>query len=154
MGYVGIQPKVVEVNPLSKAELKETPDQSYRKVPIAMVDEEQVNGSDEILDTLLQNKSVQKTILSKSPGLKDMNDFTTANSAKDWVAFANDDLATLLYPNICSSLGDSYTAFGYVNQVDPWSPFQKLSIRAAGSVAMYMAASRVKSEFAKRMGDL
>lgn len=144
MGYAGLQPKVVEVNPLNKAELKQTPDQSYRKVPIAMVDDKQVNGSDEIVKYLLQNDAVQNTILSKSPSFKDMEEFAAA--PQDWIAFANDDLAALLYPNICSTLGDSYAAFGYVNQVDSFSALQKLSIRAAGSVAMYMAASRVKSE--------
>lgn len=142
MGYAGIEPTVIEVNPLNKAEL---PKGDYRKVPIALIDGEQVNGSDAIVNSLLQNPQVKETILSKSTSLKDWDEFTTASSS--WVTFANDDLAALLYPNICSSIGDSYTAFGYVRNVDSFSALQKLSIRGIGSLAMYMAASRIKGTF-------
>jgi hypothetical protein len=63
----------------------------------------------------------------------------------EWIAFTNDRLASLLYPNICRTLGDSYTAFGYVDKVPQFGFWQRQSIRALGSVAMYLAASRVKS---------
>lgn len=143
MGYAGIKPTVVEVNPLNKAEL---PKGDYRKVPIAMIsndgqEQEQVNGSDDIVEALLQNAAVKEMILSKSTAM-DWNEFT--DSSASWVAFANDDLAPVLYPNICSSLSDSYTAFGYVKSVDSFSALQKFSIRGIGSLAMYMAASRIK----------
>lgn len=141
MSYAEIQPTIVEVNPLTKAEL---PTKEYRKVPIAIVNSEQVNGSDAIVDVLLQNHTVEETILAKSPTLKDWDAFTGPSQA--WVEFANNDLAALIYPNICATLGDSYAAFGYVNEVDTFSMMQKVSIRTIGSLAMYMAASRIKGK--------
>jgi len=74
-----------------------------------------------------------------------MADFTNKSSQK-WTKFANDDLAPLLYPNICRTLGDSYQAFSYVDQVVSFSPLQRIAIRCVGAVAMNFAASRVKSE--------
>jgi len=43
-------------------------------------------------------------------------------------------------------LGDSYDAFGYVNNVDSFTTLQKTSIRWMGSLAMYFAASKIKSK--------
>ena len=123
--YAKIPHTVVEVNPLTKAEL---PDKDYRKVPLARIDDEVVKGSDEIMQALLHRTELDP------------------NAGQEWVDFANDELAHLLYPNICASLGDAYQAFGYVDRVDSFSYFQKMAIQSAGSVAMYLAASRVKSE--------
>jgi hypothetical protein len=58
MSYADIKPTIVEVNPLTKAELPGT--KEYRKVPIAIVDHVQVNGSDAIVDALFQNQVVQR----------------------------------------------------------------------------------------------
>merc|ERR1712222_4169 len=69
-----------------------------------------------------------------------------SESAKKWAAFATDDLAALLYPNICGSLGDSYDAFRYINDVDSFTAIQKISIKSLGSLAMYFAASKIKSK--------
>ena len=147
MAYAGINPMVIEVNPLTKAELPSN--KEYRKVPIAIVDNQQVNGSDAIVDVLLQHPAVREHILAKSPSLEgNWEDFTSPSSEdNNWVEFANKDLAALLYTNICSTLGDSYKAFGYVNEVDAFSSLQKLSIRFLGSFAMYMAASRIKGAY-------
>lgn len=68
-------------------------------------------------------------------------------SSQDWTAFTNDKLAALLYPNICRTLSDSYAAFGYVDKVESFGWLEKQSVRVLGSLAMYMAASRVKSTY-------
>ena len=149
MGYVGIQPTIIEVNPLTKAELPSNKGkEKYRKVPIAIVDNCQINGSDAIVDTLLQHPAVRDRIISKSPSLSEDNwqDFLSPNPQQDWVQFANEELAVLMYPNICATLGDSYKAFEYVNHVQSFSSIQKVMIRMVGSFAMYAAASRIKGK--------
>mmetsp|Transcript_33087 Transcript_33087/g.98425 ORF Transcript_33087/g.98425 Transcript_33087/m.98425 type:complete len:137 (+) Transcript_33087:601-1011(+) len=73
-----------------------------------------------------------------------MEEFRSSESAIFWKEYASDELAALLYPNICRSLSDSYQAFGYVRDVDSFSPLQKVAIRGLGSLAMYFAASKVK----------
>ena len=144
----------MEVNPLTKQELKPWSG-DYRKVPIAVIDEEQINGSEQIIETLLNMPYVQKHLQSRLNYEYDGKDTTTAitmerflksESSQKWMRYAVDDLAALLYPNICSTLGDSYDAFSYVKNVDAFTSAQKISIQLLGSLAMYFAASRVKSK--------
>lgn len=143
LAYAGIKYNLVEVNPLTKSELKPWSG-DYRKVPIVIIEDKQVNGSDEIMTTLLKHPSVVASLESKWNTMS-LPEFTSSPSAVRWSKYANDDLAPLLYPNICRSLSDSYAAFSYVNNVDTFSSLQKLSIRSIGSLAMYFAASKIKS---------
>ena len=122
----------------------------------ALIDGNQINGSEQILESILSVPSV-KNILEKRWAdaiCKDdedkmtMQQFQKSESAQKWLRFAADDLAALLYPNICGSLSDSYDAFGYVNDVDSFSALQKISIQSLGTLAMYFAARKVKCESA------
>ena len=61
--------------------------------------------------------------------------------------FAN-DLAAILYPNICRTWSDSYQAFGYVDtSPNSFSNLDRFLIRNVGSLAMTFAASKIKSMF-------
>ena len=155
----------IEVNPLTKVELKPWSG-DYRKVPIAKIDGEAIKGSEEICDALLSHPHVLAALESRwrSEALTfntendkaapmSMEVFKSSDSARKWSEFAHEELASLLYPNICRSLGDSYRAFGYVNDVRDFSPLQKVSIRAIGSLAMYFAASKIKSKFIEFFTD-
>lgn len=118
----------------------------YRKVPIASYQDQVWKGSDVITDQILSLESVQAKLQAKWQG----SDMTLEDFRRDdaeWIAWTNDRLASLLYPNICRTLGDSYTAFAYVEKVPHFGFWQRQSIRALGSVAMYLAASRVKSKY-------
>lgn len=105
-----------------------------------------MNGSDEIVTALLDDPRVVVSLESKWNDMT-LDEFQSSPSAQKWTAFAKEDLGALLYPNICRTLEDSYTAFGYVNGVSTFSAFQKLSIRGFGSLAMYLAASKIKCEY-------
>ena len=140
LAYSNTPYSITEVNPLTKAELKFSPE--YRKVPIAMIDENQINGSKEINEALLDLNFVKQNISQKSD--LPMEIFANSDNAKQWQDFARDDLAPILYPNICRSFGESYQAFGYVDGVGEFSGMQKALIRSIGSFAMYFAASKIK----------
>ena len=140
MNYANIDYKAIEVNPLTKAEIKFS--KEYRKVPIAIIDGDQINGSKEITDLLLTNSKVIDNIAAKND--LTMEEFTNSDHAQQWEAFAKDELGAIMYPNICSSLGKSFEAFGYVNNVDEFTGVQKAMIRGVGSLAMYFAASKIK----------
>lgn len=143
LDYADISYEAVEVNPLTKAEIKWSTD--YRKVPIARQGNQIWRGSDDIAEGILSLDAVQSNLAAKWQGT-DMTMTNFRNAETDsWVSFTNDKLAALLYPNICSSYSDSYAAFGYVRDVGSFSWVQKQSIRAIGAMAMYMAASKVKS---------
>lgn len=146
LSYANIPYQTVEVNPLTKGELKPWSG-DYRKVPIAIIDGKQINGSDKIVDELLQNDFVSKFLQTKKWNNDgDMECFAADPTAVKWVEFAQKDLAALLYPNICSSISDSYQAFNYVHNVPEFSTMQRYSIQGIGSLAMYFAASKIKSK--------
>eukprot|EP00527_Entomoneis_sp_CCMP2396_P000161 CAMPEP_0198153962 /NCGR_PEP_ID=MMETSP1443-20131203/66539_1 /TAXON_ID=186043 /ORGANISM="Entomoneis sp., Strain CCMP2396" /LENGTH=311 /DNA_ID=CAMNT_0043820497 /DNA_START=89 /DNA_END=1021 /DNA_ORIENTATION=+ len=156
LDYAGLPYKSVEVNPLTKKELGWSKD--YRKVPLAKVlnsanDTELVlKGSDEIVDGLLEQDWVVKSLESKWSKGKDhssmmtIEQFAQDESARKWIEYTNNELSVLLYPNLCPSISASYQAFAYVNSVDAFTAWQKFSIKSVGSIAMYLAASRVKKK--------
>ena len=140
--YTKLDYEKVEVNPLTKAELKPWSGE-YKKVPIAVIDGKQVNGSEEILDAILNvSNKVQM-----DEEIMNNDDFQKSDNAQKWTRFAIDDLAALLYPNICGTLSDSYDAFGYVKDVESFSTLQKISIQYIGALAMHFAANKVKCKY-------
>lgn len=150
LGYTGTPYNITEVNPLTKAELKFSTD-GYKKVPIATISNEpsdsgltQINGSEEINQALLSVPSVIKGLSEKNKLSIDI--FQNSPSAKQWQTFAKDELAPIIYPNICSSLPESYQAFGYVDHVREFTGMQKIMIKGLGSLAMYFAASKIKQK--------
>jgi microsomal prostaglandin-E synthase 2 len=150
----------VEVNPLTKAELKPWSG-DYKKVPIALIDGCQINGSEEILNSILNTPYAQHTLKErwgnnnnddkKGSEIMTIETFRQSENAQKWTRFAIDDLAALLYPNICSTLSDSYNAFGYVTNVDTFTSLQKVTIQSLGAVAMYIAAGKIKCELLCRV---
>jgi len=156
LAYAKLDYDRIEVNPLTKQELKPWSG-DYRKVPIAIIDEEQINGSDKIIDALLNLPYVQQYLQSRwneedkngdenATTAMTMQQFHNSENSQKWMKYAADDLAALLYPNICGTLGDSYDAFRYVHDVDSFTTGQRMSIQLLGSLAMYFAASKVKSK--------
>ena len=146
MQYHKIPHEAIEVNPLTKKEIPEN-DANYRKVPILTASSsttlQQFNGTDEILDYLLQNQS--STLPRNTGGEKD-ND-------EKWMLYAREELAPLLYPNICNTLPQAFQTMSYVHTLPPsqtnnpqFTTIQKYSIQFIGSLAMYMAASKIKSK--------
>ncbi|KAL7519162.1 hypothetical protein ACHAWX_003956 [Stephanocyclus meneghinianus] len=151
--YSKLKYDAVEVNPLTKAELKSWSG-DYKKVPIALIGEKQVNGSEEIIHSILDSTYVADLLSTRwrndngnhqSPVMT-MEQFKNSENARRWFRFAADDLSALLYPNICGTLSDSYRAFSYVEKVGSFTTLQKVSIRYLGALAMYFAASKVKSK--------
>ncbi len=154
LSYSNVPYRKVEVNPLTKTEIKPWSKDNYTKVPIALVDDEQYNGSDEINMVLLGHQYVKDELKKKwdqngKDIIMSMDKFQSSSEAEEWTTFAKDELAPILYPNICRSLSESYHAFGYVHSIDNFSMVQKYMIRSIGSFAMYMAASRIKCKFHK-----
>mmetsp|Transcript_23890 Transcript_23890/g.54236 ORF Transcript_23890/g.54236 Transcript_23890/m.54236 type:complete len:281 (-) Transcript_23890:63-905(-) len=143
LDFVKVPFETIEVNPLTKAELSSEPlSGEYKKVPVALIDGvEQINGSDEIIQRVMDMPRTVSFLEANGLHGERFQD-------SEWRTFAAVDLAQLLYPNICGSLGDSYRAFGYVNNVDSFSRMQQISVQYLGMLAMYMAAAKVK----KRIG--
>lgn len=144
LSYTNTPYQITEVNPLTKAELKFSKD-GYKKVPIATIASEQINGSEEINEALLKLPAVLNSLPNKEEMPMDI--FQGSDNAKQWTNFARDELAPILYPNICRSLAESYQSFGYVNDVKEFTGMQKALIKSIGSLAMYFAASKIKCKW-------
>ena len=135
---------------------------SYRKVPIAVIDGQQINGSDEIVSTLLNKDFVKDALEKKWNQTPDMTlsifiNGTSSTSVSSlssdkpttvqyWTTEFANDLAAILYPNIAATWSDSYQMFRYVDEKpNSFSYLDKFLIRNVGSLAMTMAASKIKS---------
>jgi len=106
MDYFKIPYSVMEVNPLTKAEIKFSTD--YRKVPIARIGDDVVKDSALIVDRL---KGVVEDQRLCSP--KELTTFFSDDAVR-WAEWADKKLAVLLFPNITRNFSESFQAFKYV----------------------------------------
>jgi microsomal prostaglandin-E synthase 2 len=146
--YQHVSYQSIEVNPLTKAELKFS--KSYRKVPIVQQGHRQWNGTEEILDHFAAVSTSDGSDDDDNEGnnnINDNNDFATSSSSRYWQDFARNKLAPLLYPNLCDNLAHSVRAFDYVHQEPRFSTVQRYSIQYLGGLAMYMAAWKIKKKY-------
>jgi len=127
-----------EVNPISKAEIKFSKD--YRKVPIAMVNGEQVNDSSAIMASIVEELATARGEASLRESLSDPE-------VAKWLTWVDKELAVLLFPNITRSFGESHQAFSYISDVPSFSAGQKIANRFAGSLAMWLANGKLKKKY-------
>ncbi len=117
-------------------------------------------GSDEIIHHLMTEypkirhqleqywaQQQQSDLLSPGP-LMTYDQFLNHDTARVWTTYATNELAVWLYPNMCRTYRDSYTAFQYIHDPTlPYSTFQRYMIQYVGALAMTFAASKIKSTF-------
>lgn len=142
LDYAGVDYQTVEVNPLTKAEIKPWKTE-HTKVPIAIIqtDDKTVAakpffGSDVIVQGLLEYPFIQSCLWERWQGsTMTLEDFQHGPAVAHWTDFAANDLATLLYPNMCRTWGDSYRAFDYVHKnTSTFGPLQRVMIQSVGSL--------------------
>ena len=131
-----VKHEAIEVNPLTKSEIKSW-SAGYRKVPIAMIDGEQVNDSP-VIASMLFDRMKEAGIVS--------DDFCSPEALK-WAEWSDSKLAVLLFPNITRSFGESYQAFSYVHAVQSFSLADKWSNQLIGSLFMWLAQGKIKKKY-------
>lgn len=158
LDYHNIPYTAVEVDPLRKKALAAFPP-TYRKVPIAVIDGRQVNGSSDIiaaLDAAVHaapapaaavagvdgGDAVTPTVLAAADG--------TAASEEEqrWLTWVDEKLVKLLPPNIYRSMPESLQTFDYVSECMDFTAVQKVAIRYVGAAAMYGVAKKLKKKYA------
>ncbi|KAH9258888.1 hypothetical protein BASA81_002952 [Batrachochytrium salamandrivorans] len=131
--YHKIPHKRVEVNPLSKKEMKFS---EYKKVPFVVVategQQQQVNGSDAVIDW------VSKEVLHES---------AVSQGVQQWRTWADDVLIHLLPPNIYRTPGESLQAFEYISNSSNFSAMEKFTAKYTGALAMYFIAKRSLTKY-------
>eukprot|EP00516_Mucochytrium_quahogii_P002409 CAMPEP_0203760140 /NCGR_PEP_ID=MMETSP0098-20131031/13504_1 /ASSEMBLY_ACC=CAM_ASM_000208 /TAXON_ID=96639 /ORGANISM=" , Strain NY0313808BC1" /LENGTH=264 /DNA_ID=CAMNT_0050653597 /DNA_START=122 /DNA_END=916 /DNA_ORIENTATION=+ len=123
--YHNVPYEKIEVNPLTKEQIKFS---DYKMVPFAVINGEQVNGSSNIIETLLQQD-------------------TPSESEKEWCQWVDDHLVHILPPNIYRTPGEALQSFDYITANSNFTWFQSVSIRYAGAAVMYMIAKRSKKKY-------
>lgn len=117
---------VVEVNPLSKAELKFSP--HYKKVPVCTVDSVQINDSTEIISQLRQ----------KSPGA--LTGHTAEQTAREdkYRTWVDEKFIHLLPPNIYRTPTEALQAFDYLLTHGNFGAMERRLAKYVGAVSMYL----------------
>ncbi|ERN08494.1 prostaglandin E synthase 2 isoform X3 [Amborella trichopoda] len=131
LDYHDIAYKVVEVNPLSKKQIKWS---DYKKVPILTVDGEPLVGSSDIVDHL------RKRIHPNTPVLEDYAD----SEEKKWCRWVDDHLVHVLSPNIYRSTSEALESFDYITEHSNFTSTERWTVKYAGAAAMYLVSKRLK----------
>ncbi|GER57004.1 glutathione S-transferase family protein [Striga asiatica] len=131
LDYYDIAYKVVEVNPISKNEIKWS---DYKKVPILMVDGEQLVDSSDIINRL--SKKIHQDEAIDSDG-----------EEKTWRSWVDNHLVHLLSPNIYRNSSEALESFDYITSHGNFSFTEKITAKYAGAAAMYFVSKKLKKKY-------
>ncbi|CAH9120557.1 unnamed protein product [Cuscuta epithymum] len=134
LDYYDISYKIVEVNPISKKEIKWS---DYKKVPILMVDGKQMVDSSDIIDKL--SEKVHPHLGDKSTSDKDEE-----NKWRKWV---DNHLVHILSPNIYRSASEALESFNYITTQGNFSFYERAVAKYAGAAAMYFVSKNLKKKY-------
>ncbi|CDP08899.1 unnamed protein product [Coffea canephora] len=134
LDYYDIPYKIVEVNPLSKKEIKWS---AYKKVPILMVDGEQMVDSSAIIDKLFQ-KTHPNVPVKPSP---------EADEEKKWREWVDNHLVHMLSPNIYRNTSEALESFEYITSHGNFSFTERIAAKYAGAAAMYFVSKKLKKKY-------
>ncbi|KAL8172118.1 hypothetical protein V2J09_023922 [Rumex salicifolius] len=131
LDYYDIPYKIVEVNPISKKEIKWS---DYRKVPIVTVDGEQLVNSSDIIDNLYKRMNADKPYMS-------------SDEEKEWLGWVDDHLVHVLSPNIYRTVGEALESFDYITSHGNFTFMEKVTAKYAGATAMYFVSKKLKKKY-------
>ncbi|KMZ70328.1 Prostaglandin E synthase [Zostera marina] len=119
--------KIVEVNPLNKKEIKWS---GYKKVPILVVDGEQLVDSSDIIDKLNERIHSGNTV--------------TEDEESKWRGWVDDHLVHMLSPNIYRSPSEAIESFDYITSNGNFSLTERITVKYVGAAAMYLVSKKLK----------
>jgi microsomal prostaglandin-E synthase 2 len=126
----------VEVNPLTKKELSFS---TYKKVPVAVINGQQINGSTDIV------LAIQENVLQNTKSERAVSPLTVEQ--KKWLDWVDDYFVHLLPPNIYRTPKEAVKSFDYIVHHSKFSYWQQETTRWFGGLAMYIVAKRLKSKY-------
>eukprot|EP01025_Chloroclados_australasicus_P029892 TRINITY_DN2987_c1_g2_i1.p1 TRINITY_DN2987_c1_g2~~TRINITY_DN2987_c1_g2_i1.p1 ORF type:complete len:352 (-),score=18.27 TRINITY_DN2987_c1_g2_i1:404-1459(-) len=159
MDYHNIPYKIVEVNPVTKSELKWS---NYKKVPVLLMDEEQVNDSNIIISRLnaeIQAVRKEPVTAQKSPGLFRKQVVHPApvdnllQEERQWREWVDTRFVRVLTANIYRTLEESWQTFSYITNSGNFSWYQRSGARYFGTGLMYYVGRNMPKKYNIK-GDL
>lgn len=134
LDYYDIPYKVVEVNPISKKEIKWS---DYKKVPILVVDGEQLVDSSAIIDQFNEKLFHKKPTSSAS----------VEDEEQKWRKWVDSHLVHVLSPNIYRNTSEALESFDYITSNGNFSFTEKITVKYAGAAAMYFVSKKLKKKY-------
>lgn len=166
LDYYGIAYDIVEVNPVSRKEIKFS---DYRKVPFMMFGEKQLNDSSLIVSVLkthlITGGEISKIlsyypVLEREDGKKSfdyqnrynvmyetglgMEGHKRVREEMKWRRWVDEVFVHTLSPNIYRTVGESLQAMEYITKVGNFSNFERTLIYYSGAITMYLIGKRLK----------
>eukprot|EP01023_Acetabularia_acetabulum_P057860 TRINITY_DN6755_c1_g1_i1.p1 TRINITY_DN6755_c1_g1~~TRINITY_DN6755_c1_g1_i1.p1 ORF type:complete len:357 (+),score=75.23 TRINITY_DN6755_c1_g1_i1:444-1514(+) len=162
LDYHNIPYKIVEVNPVTKSELKWS---EYKKVPVLVMDEEQVNDSNGIISRLNAEIVAQNPPQKSSKG--SVAGFFSRSQAQDnqpseaekfeeekkWRQWVDSRLVRVITANIYRTIGESWQTFSYITDSGNFSWYQRTGARYFGTGLMYSVGRNMPKKY-NIQGDL
>ncbi|XP_057516102.1 uncharacterized protein LOC130797514 [Amaranthus tricolor] len=134
LDYYNIPYKVVEVNPISKKEIKWS---EYKKVPILTVEGELMVNSSDIIDTLYKRMHSEGSTHSS----------VNTEEEKKWLGWVDNHLVHVLSPNIYRSAGEALESFDYIANHGNFGFMERIMAKYAGATAMYFVSKKLKKKY-------
>ena len=183
LDYYKIPYRVVEVNPLTKSELKWS---SYKKVPVVVLDDkEQVNDSSAIISLLaaeLEYEDKQQNSSSGASGggglfsglfslsssssssssvrlattprkLSTKLDKDQAAEEEDWRRWVDERLVKVITVNIYRTAKEAFQTFDYISEAGNFGWVHREAARVVGATMMWTLSNRLKKKY-KVEGDV
>ncbi|KAH9306602.1 hypothetical protein KI387_011006 [Taxus chinensis] len=134
LDYYDLPYKIVEVNPISKKEIKWS---DYKKVPILVVDGKQLNDSSAIINDLdKQIHSNKERLLTKD-----------TEEDEKWRRWVDEHLVHVLSPNIYRSASEALESFDYITTNGNFTTLERLTGKYVGAAAMYFVSKKLKKKY-------
>lgn len=151
LDYYKLPYEVIEVNPLTKSELKWS---NYKKVPVVKMDGSVVVDSTVIMSRLAAeyeaaqsgNKS-SKLKRSKAPMSNEVEE------EERWRRWVDERLVKVITANIYRSWDESWNTFRYVTEQTNWAWGVREAARVSGAVLMWQVGKKMPAKYGIE-GDL
>ncbi|MEW5303242.1 MAG: hypothetical protein WDW36_005950 [Sanguina aurantia] len=156
LDYYKLPYEVIEVNPLTKKELKWS---SYKKVPVLMMDGEAVVESTVIMSRLaaeVEGSSsaplAASTTKSQAAGSA-LSPAAASERELQWRKWVDDRLVKVITANIYRSWDESFASFRYITTHTNWGWGTREAARISGAMIMWQVGKRLPKKYSLE-GDL
>lgn len=139
LDFLELDYKSVEVNPLTKSEIKFQ--KEFTKVPVAILNGMTMGESADIITKITEKIAAGEFIVQKPE-----SGFYPSDT-QEWSEWADKKLAVMLYPNITRTMSESWECFGYIDNVETWNLPLRIATKSLGSFAMSFANGKIKKKY-------
>ena len=133
LDYHNIPYDVVEVNPLTKTEIKQF-EHEWKKVPVLVVDGKAAYNSRDIINEVDERVRKHSGLTKRWFGEKSKKE---KQKEEEWCKWVDERFVHVLTPNIYKTFREAMESFDYITERGNFGFFERQSARITGAVSMY-----------------